>query len=217
MGKTAIILGATGLTGGILLQKTLEDPSYDQVRVFSRSPLKQNHPKLLSFIVDLLALEENREKFNADVVFCCIGTTKAKTPNTKQYRDIDYGIPLSAAQLCVENKIDSFIVISAMGANISSTVFYNRTKGEMERDVLELGIKNTYILQPSLIGGKRAEKRLGERVAQFFMKGLGVFIPAKYKMIAPTDIVLCMQWLATNSYENSRIENDIIRKLARQL
>ena len=97
--KTAILLGATGLTGGILLQKLLKDPTYGKVILFSRSPVAVKDEKIEEHLIDLFKLEEYGELFNGDVVFCCIGTTKSKTPNEETYRKIDYGIPVAAAKV----------------------------------------------------------------------------------------------------------------------
>jgi uncharacterized protein YbjT (DUF2867 family) len=143
--KTAIILGATGLTGGILLQKLIEDPRYSKIKLFSRSRVAVKDQKIEEHLVDLFKLEDHKEIFTADEVFCCVGTTKAKTPDEETYRKIDYGIPVTAAVLTAENKIPVFAVISALGADAGSKIFYNRTKGEMERDVLKQQIeKHTY-------------------------------------------------------------------------
>ena len=81
MAKTAIIIGATGLTGGILLQGLLEDKRYQKIKLFSRKSCNIKHPKIEEYLVDLFELEKQQHLFIADEVFCCIGTTKAKTPN----------------------------------------------------------------------------------------------------------------------------------------
>lgn len=220
MNKTAIILGATGLTGGILLERLLKDDAYGKVKAFARRPLRKEHPKLEVYIVDLLELEKHQEDFKADVVFCCIGTTAAKTPDREAYRKIDYGIPMTAAVLCVQNKIDTFIVISALGANANSRIFYNRVKGEMETDVLKQEIKRTYILQPSLIGGSRDEKRSGELMAKQLMKVVNRVMAGplkKYRSIHPETIALAMVWLAENDYKTHRIESDKIKEIAERI
>ena len=220
MAKTAIILGATGLTGNILLHKLLESSDYKLITLFSRSTCGIVHPKIKEHIIDLFKLNQYREQFNADVVFCCIGTTKAKTPNRDLYLKIDYGIPKTAAKLCAENNINTFIVISALGANKNSKIFYNRTKGEMEAVVLNMGIENTYILQPSLISGKRKESRFGELIGKYLMIILNPLLIGclkKYQSINPKTIASCMMWLANNKYNSSRIESDNIKKLAIKL
>jgi uncharacterized protein YbjT (DUF2867 family) len=214
MKKTAIILGATGLTGGALLQLLLADPEFEKICLFSRRATGISHPKITEYITDLFALEKEEKAFQGNVVFCCIGTTKAKTPDKEKYRKIDFGIPVSAARLCKHNGIETFMVISAMGANPNSSIFYNRTKGEMEREVLQAHIPNTYILQPSLIGGKRQERRLGEQIAKIFMKVFGFLVPEKYKMIAPETIAKAMQVLSKGGYRGNRISSDRIMKIA---
>ena len=125
-GKKALVLGATGLVGGYLLQDLVEDESYSEIRVLSRRPLEMDHPKVVVTIGNLFDLDGYKELFNVDQVFCCIGTTRAKTPDKQEYRDIDYGIPVKAAQLAKDCDASVFAVISAMGANPDSKVFYNR-------------------------------------------------------------------------------------------
>ncbi|WP_313112735.1 NAD(P)H-binding protein [Aequorivita sediminis] len=213
MKKTAIILGATGLTGGILLEKLLEDDTYDKIKLFSRSSVGINSPKIEEFIIDMFQLETHSETFKADVVFCCIGTTKSKTPNKDTYKKIDYGIPVAAAKLAKQNDIKTFIVISALGASENSNVFYNKTKGEMQRDVLLQKIKNTYILQPSLIVGDRNESRFGENLAEVFMKVFGFLIPAKYKMIEAETIAEAMRVLSKDGYSEKIITSEKIKEI----
>ena len=153
--KTAIILGATGLTGSILLRKLIEDDRYRKIKVFTRNHVKFKHEKIEEYLIDLFELDQFHNLFTADEVYCCIGTTKQKTPDKELYRKVDFCIPATAAKLSQKNKIETFQVISAMGANENSRIFYNRIKGEMEGAVMERHISNTYILRPSLIGGER--------------------------------------------------------------
>lgn len=216
MSKTAIILGATGLTGSLLLEQLLIDSRYHKIKLFSRTSCELKHDKIEEHLIDLLDLTAYKSIFKADEVFCCIGTTKAKTPNEEQYLEIDYGIPVMAAQLCKKNNIQTFVVISALGADKQSTIFYNRTKGRMEEAILLENIKNTYILQPSLIGGDRNEKRLGEYIAKLFMKLINPLMfgsLSKYKSIHPLTIAKSMVILANGSHPPGRIISDEIKKL----
>ena len=164
MGKTAIIIGASGLTGSILLEKILIDDRYETIKLFSRKKIEGLPLKVIQHTGNLLELERFKVEFTGDEVYCCIGTTTKKTPDKTIYKAIDYGIPVAAAKLSKENSIKTFVVVSALGANAKSSIFYNKTKGEMERDVLAQNIVNTYILQPSIIGGNRKEKRIGEKL-----------------------------------------------------
>lgn len=212
--KTAIVLGATGLTGSLLLKKLIQDDRYSQIRLFSRSTVGFSHPKIKEFLGDILQLEGFKSDFLADEVYCCIGTTRAKTPDPEMYKRIDFGIPVSAAELCRANHIPTFMVVSAMGADPKSRIAYNRLKGRMEESVTKNRIPKTHILRPSLIVGERAEKRFGERVAGTILK---VFDPLlvgswkKYRSIKADTIAEAMIWLANNDYNGVYIESDGIK------
>jgi uncharacterized protein YbjT (DUF2867 family) len=216
--KTAIILGATGLTGSILLERLIADENYKTIILFSRNKTKFTSPKIKEYIIDLLELEKYASDFIADEVYCCIGTTTAKTKNKATYKSIDYGIPVTAAKLAKQNNSTAFLVMSSMGADAESKLFYNRTKGEMERDVLKEHINNTFILRPSLIGGERTEFRFGEKLGKLIMS---VFNPIllgglkKYKMIHPKKIAMCMHILATNPKKQSIFNSDEIENFSK--
>ncbi len=214
MKKIAILIGATGLTGGILMDNLLEDSNYEKIILFSRRSVEKDHPKIEEHLIDLFALENYKELFKADVIFCCVGSTKKKTPDDNVYRKVDYGIPVAAAKLAKENGIETFIVVSALGADSKSKVFYNRIKGEMERDVLNEIIPYTYILQPSLIVGERAEKRFAEDIASFFMKIFDVLVPGRYKFIYAKTIAKAMQIVAQEGYSEVVIPSKEIKEIA---
>ncbi|MFA9370104.1 MAG: NAD(P)H-binding protein [Labilibaculum antarcticum] len=220
MGKTAIILGASGLTGKLLLNRLLEDEAYVRVKIFTRRSLGLVHPKLKEFIGDLLSLEEFKKDFTGDEVFCCIGTTAKKTKDKVLYRKIDFGIPATAASLAKANGIKNFLVISALGANSESNIFYNKTKGEMEQAVLSQEIANTYILRPSLINGKRDEDRLGEKIGAIIMKVLGPFLLGKWKIyraIEAETIANALHALAQAKPDYKIIESDKIQEIGAYL
>lgn len=219
MKKTAIILGATGLTGGILLQKLIQDNRYKTIKLFSRSKIDGLPNKVDQHIGNLLTLDQFKNEFTADEVYCCIGTTAKKTPDKSKYKAIDYGIPVAAAKLSKENGIKTFIVVSAMGANKKSSVFYNRTKGEMEQGVLDQGIQKTAILRPSLIGGDRDERRVLEKIGLVVFKIIQpLFIGPlkKYKIVNADCIAQAMLNIAnTTSNTNVIITSDDIKQLSK--
>ncbi|MAN59620.1 MAG: nucleoside-diphosphate sugar epimerase [Flavobacteriaceae bacterium] len=216
MGKTAIVLGATGLVGGHVVRQLIRDSDVERIKIFGRNAAGINHPKVEEFLLDLFQLETYAQKFTGDVVFCCVGTTKAKTPDKETYRRIDYGIPVTAAQLAAANDIETFVVVSSLGANVSSSIFYNRTKGEMERDVLTIQIPRTYVVQPSLIGGNRSEKRTGERLAQRFSEIFGFLLPRKYKMIHAETIAKAMLKLWKTGAATGRIPSHELKRIAEE-
>ena len=214
--KTAIVLGATGLTGGLLVDSLIDNDAYRLIKLFSRRPSGNSSPKVREFVGDVLQLEQFKDDFFGDEVFVCVGTTSAKTRDRSVYRDIDFGIPVSAARLAVENKIPVFMVISALGSNAGSRVFYNRTKGEMEQAVLEQELPHTFILRPSLIVGNREERRMGESAAEVLLKILQVFLRGnlkKYKAINAESIAAAMIELAGSLPDKQIIESDLIQKL----
>lgn len=219
MKKTAIILGATGLTGSYLLQKLIEDERYDSIKLFSRSKLENLQNKVTQHIGDLLDLKAFKADFKADEVYCCIGTTTKKTPDITLYKQIDYGIPVAAATLSKENNIPTFMVISAMGANKNSSVFYNKTKGEMEQDVLDQNITNTYVLRPSLIGGERQERRLLEKIGLAIFQVIEPLFIGKlkqYKIINAETIAEAMINLAnSNHYTEVIITSNEIKQISK--
>lgn len=217
MGKKAIILGATGLTGGHLLNLLLDHAAYEKVIVFGRSSVGFEHPKLQEHVTDLFALRDQHPHFHADEVYCCIGTTKAKTPDKETYKKIDYGIPLTAAKLCELNSIKTLVVISALGANANSSIFYNRLKGEMEQEVQKTHTGHTYFVQPALISGDREENRTGEWLFKQLFKGLNFLLVGplkKYRSIHPEQIAKAMICLGNSDLKPGTYENDLLIDLA---
>lgn len=217
MKKTAILLGATGLTGGILLDQLIKDERYQSIKLFSRSKIEGLPSKVTQFIGDLLNLEQFKNDFTGDQVLCCIGTTKAKTPDKDLYKKIDYGIPVSAAKLAKANGIETFLVISALGADAKSSVFYNKTKGEMERDVLKQDLKRTFIFQPSLIGGNREESRTLEDIGKAIFKIIQPLFFGKlkkYKITDPKNMAKAMINIANSaSHGDVIITSDDIKRI----
>ncbi|MDC1197950.1 nucleoside-diphosphate sugar epimerase [Algibacter sp.] len=217
MKKTAIILGASGLTGSSLLQKLIEDERYEKIKLFSRSNIEGLPNKVEQFIGDLLKLEQFKSEFIADDVYCCIGTTAKKTPDKTLYKMIDFGIPIAAAKLSKANNALTFLVISAMGANKNSSVFYNKTKGEMEYEVLQQNLKNTRILRPSIISGNRNERRTLEKIVLKLFKVIQPLFFGKlktYKIVNAETIAQVMIHLAnTKNHSEVIITSDHINRL----
>ncbi len=217
MKKTAIILGASGLTGSILLNKLLNDDRYDLIKLFSRKRIDGLPSKVIQYVGDLLTIEIFKKDFTGNHVFCCIGTTSKKTSDKITYKAIDYGIPVAAASLAKTNKIKTFVVVSSIGANSKSNVFYTKTKGEMELGVLSKNIEYTYILRPSIINGNRKEQRLGEKMGLIVFK---IFQPLflgklnKYKITEAYHIAQAMINLANSNSQKQIITSNKIKQIA---
>jgi len=219
MKKTAIIIGASGLTGNLLLQLLINDQRYETIKLFGRKKIEGLPSKVKQYTGNLFELENFKTEFTANEVYCCIGTTAKKTPDKSVYKAIDYGIPVNAAKLAKENNINTFVVVSALGANADSSIFYSKTKGEMERDVLQQNIKNTYILQPSIIGGNRKETRIGEKFGLVIFKLFQPFFIGKLKKYSLTeaeDIAQAMINLANSTSIKTKITSDQITKISKK-
>ena len=218
MGKTAIILGATGLTGKHLLTILLQDDDYNEIKYFGRSSLQFSHPKLTEHVVNLFDINQYANEFTGDVVFCCIGTTSAKTPDYELYQKIDKGIPLDIADLCEENGISTLMVMSSMGAHPDSAIEYSRIKGEMEEEVALRDIKRIFFIEPSMIGGKREEVRLAESVGKLMMAIIDPILVgpfARFKMIEPEEIAKAMLLLDKEGYHKMQVESNELLQLSK--
>jgi hypothetical protein len=214
---TAIIIGATGLTGNILLSQLLEDKRYAKVVTLSRKRIDNKNPKHHNHLADLFDPSTYKEFLKGDHLFICTGTTKAKTPNKEEYYKIEHDLPLGVATVAKENGVRKIIAISALGANPNSNISYNRGKGEMERDLEALGFEENYFVQPALIGGKRNEKRAFESAWKKFQKLIDPLLSGalkKYRTIEPETIASAMIYIAINAYDKNRIESDELKKIA---
>lgn len=162
--KSAILFGASGLVGSSLLDQLLDHPAYDKIIIVVRKPLPIKHPKLLMLIGDYASLPDLKDQIRADEVFITLGATKKKTPDQNEYYRVDHDYPVLAARIAKENGARSVLLVSAIGANANSKIFYVRTKGEVEADIIALGFEHTYIFRPSMLVGERKESRPAERL-----------------------------------------------------
>jgi uncharacterized protein YbjT (DUF2867 family) len=170
--RTALIAGASGLVGGFLLQQLLAAPEYDRVVAVGRRPLAVTHPKLTQVTVDFAGLDKVAADLRCDDGFCCLGTTIRQARSTGSgragsqagFRAVDQAAVLAFAWAARRNGAQRFFVVSALGANARSRVFYNRVKGETEEALAVLAFSTLGIFRPSLLLGPRAESRLGERL-----------------------------------------------------
>lgn len=215
MAKTAIVFGATGLIGSQLLPLLFNDPAYDLVQVFTRRSLGIVNAKLEEVITDFKDLDALRKQVKGDVVFNCLGTTINTAGSEAAFRRIDFELVRWSAVAANENNVPQFLVVSSMGANPDSRIFYNRTKGEMEKAVSALDFKQCVIMRPSMLYGPRKEFRFGERIGQFFMFLFWLLIPAKYKPVHAQTVARAMVQLANEGTQNGVVENDRIRKIGK--
>ncbi|MCC7402276.1 MAG: NAD(P)H-binding protein [Chitinophagaceae bacterium] len=207
MSKTATLVGASGLIGSHLLQLLLDDPYFDTVKILVRRSLPLTHPKLERKLVDfndndslLVAID------NSDVLFCSVGTTQKKVKGDKDaYRKVDYDIPLKMARFCKLSGCETFILVSAAGANNRSKNFYLKLKGEAEEAVRTAGIGSVYFMRPSVLLGKRKEFRLGEKIFTPLARAFSFLLPSKYKPVRAEDVAKAMIAAAKKAEEGVHV------------
>jgi uncharacterized protein YbjT (DUF2867 family) len=169
LAKKAIIAGASGLIGSNLLQILLDGNHYGQVLILVRKELPVKHKKLTQLIVDFDKLDNYANEITGDVIFSCLGTTQAQTPDKTLYHKIDHDYPIKLAQLGLKNGVNQFHLVSAIGADAKSSTFYLKLKGETEEDITKVGISSLYIYQPSMLKGRKEKVRFGESLINGLM------------------------------------------------
>jgi uncharacterized protein YbjT (DUF2867 family) len=197
--KTALVLGASGLVGNYLLFKLLHSDRYGRVVSLVRRPLHYSHPKLEERVVDFDRLTP--DDVRADDVFCCLGTTIRQAGSQEAFRKVDYEYPLAVGRLARETGASQYLLVSALGADAKSGIFYSRTKGELEEELKRLDFNGLHIFRPSLLLGKRKQFRLGEeagKVLNFLFTPFTYLIPplAKYRGVQAGKVATAMLEIA---------------------
>lgn len=218
MSRTALLLGATGLIGGHCLELLLRDLAYERVITLGRRALPPTHPKLEQHVVDFDHLDAPAAVLRAHDVFCCLGTTIRKAGSEEAFRKVDFTYAYEAARLAASNRAEQYLLVSSMGANRASSIFYNRVKGEVEEAVSGLPFRGVVILRPSLVIGERSEFRFGERIAAPLMRAVSPLLLGplrRYRPIAARAVAIAMICLAKERQPGVRIvESDRIARLA---
>ena len=183
--RSVLLAGATGLVGRECLRLLLPDAAYDRIVVVARRPLSPDvrSPKLETHVIDFDHLREHDELFRVDAIICALGTTIRQAGSRTRFRTIDYEYPLAFATRGLAQGSKHFLLVSALGANASSRIFYNRVKGELEDALRALGYARVTIVRPSLLLGPRAPMRLGEEVAKRVTRWLGPMVPRAYRPV----------------------------------
>jgi uncharacterized protein YbjT (DUF2867 family) len=211
--RRALLVGATGLVGSCLLQRLLDETTYSSVTVWARRPLALRGPGLKVETFDFERLAAH--KVEAEHVFCCLGTTMKQARSEQAFRRVDYDYPLALAKAAAQGGATRLLVVSALGANPESRIFYNRVKGEMEAAVAAAGVPRTIFFRPSLLTGHRDEVRIGERVGYVAGLVLGSLL-GKYRPIPADTVAAAMVNAALGSVPPGVVESEQIFKLAQK-
>jgi uncharacterized protein YbjT (DUF2867 family) len=195
--KTALVLGASGLIGSILTQMLLDSEAYRQVTILVRRPVDLAHPKLNQEVINFDRPDAG--KVRGDDVFCCLGTTIKVAGSKEAFYKVDATYPYELAKLARANGASQFLLVTAMGADARSILFYNRVKGEVEEKIAHLNYDSYSIFRPSLLLGDRKEVRPAEKMAQNFsgiLSALMVGPLKKYKPIEARKVAAAMRKVA---------------------
>ncbi|RYG00398.1 MAG: oxidoreductase [Chitinophagaceae bacterium] len=212
-----MLIGATGVIGADLLHKLLASESYTSVLAIARKPLEISNQKLKQLIINFDDLDKHQAEIIGDDVFCCLGTTAKQTPDKTIYRKIDYHYPLQIAKIALQHGAKSYHLVSAMGANPNSSIFYNKTKGEVERDLEKLNFDSIHIYRPSLLDGNRGEKRFAENTMNVIMRIINPLLVGsarKYRSIKIEKVASAMLKQASKNLKGNYVYlSDEIEKL----
>lgn len=191
---TAWLAGGSGLVGGALLRRLLADNAFDRIVSVGRRPLPVSDPKLVQVVGDLLGPFAWERLPPADVAFSCLGTTLGKAGSREAFRAVDHDAVLSFARAARASGAGAFLHVSSLGAKVGSRSFYAAVKGETERDVAAVGFPSVHALRPSILDGRRNERRPGEAIGLLLGRAiapiLGKYRPTPVEAVAATLVAL---------------------------
>lgn len=218
MPKTAVVAGSTGLVGNQLVQILAQSQEYEAVIALVRKGSNIIYDGVFTVEVDYQRLSDFAENLQADDVYCCLGTTMKKAGSKASFYLVDHTFPFELAKIAEKNKSTRYNIVTASGANSESLFYYNRVKGDVEKDIMKLNIPNINIFRPSLLLGNRSEKRVGEQVGAVLAKLINPLLLGRlrrYRAINGADVAKAMY--RVNQLDTSGIhiyESDKIQEIS---
>jgi uncharacterized protein YbjT (DUF2867 family) len=200
-GRSVLLAGVTGLVGTELLDQLKADASVTRIVLIARRPLPMLDPRIESHVVDFDALESHADLFAVDQIICALGTTMKQAGSKAAFRRVDLEYPLAMSKLGLARGARHFLLVSALGADVESRVFYNRVKGELEDALRPFGYRSVTIVRPSLLLGKRKEFRPFERLAMI----VGEIVPGRYRPVRARDVARALVSAARTDEPGLRI------------
>jgi uncharacterized protein YbjT (DUF2867 family) len=192
--RTVLLAGATGLVGGLALQRLLDGTTFDQVVVVARRPPGRTHGRLRSIVTEFDALEA-RPPVPAAVALCALGTTIKKAGSQAAFRAVDRDAVVAFARWAHRGGARSFVLVSSVGAAPDAGNFYLRVKGEAEQAVAAIGYDRFVSLRPSMLLGPRAERRPLEALGQALFPALNPLLRggwSRYRSLAADTVAAAM-------------------------
>ena len=208
--KKALILGASGFVGSELLNQLLNNSVYSEITVVVRKSLNINNQKLKILIGDFNSMPKLIENISVDEIFIALGAIQNNKQSSNEFYQIEHDYPLIASKTVKQNGAKAVFLVTAAGANPNSKFKYVKTKGETERDIIALGFEHTHIFRPTMIVGKRKDKRPFEKIGMKVWKLIHpIFIGRQknYYEIDGKDIARAMNNAASRQAEKVKIYN----------
>ena len=178
MNLHAIVLGATGATGRELVKYLIKNPKLTKITIFTRKEIGIDDEKLIKHIIDFSCLENYKNIIKGDILFSALGTTLKDAGSKENQFLVDYTYQYEFAKIAAENGVSNYSLVSAQGANSSSSFFYPKIKGELEESIKKLNFNTIHIFQPSFLIRQKDLIRSGEKVAIsifLFLNKFGLF------------------------------------------
>ena len=211
--KIALLFGASGLVGSHLLNQLISNNNYSKIKLFVRSAIDLNDPKIEIIQTDFNNLENYREDIKGDDCFFCIGTTKKNSPDKNEYKRVELEVPKQIAQIAKSNFVNSFVFVSSGYADPKSSGDYLKFKGEVEEELKKLNFPKLGVMRPSFLLGDRKEKRVGEKIGIFIFKLMSPLLlgplkkmkPIHSEIVARSMIKVANEDLQKNTFESNEI------------
>jgi len=217
--RSALLIGATGLVGSRLLTRLLAHPEYERVTAWVRRPISLQIHKFSQTVVDFEQLQEQAPDCAVDDVYVALGTTIRDAGTQDAFRRVDHDYPVIIARIALRRGVKRFLMVSALGADARSRVFYSRVKGEAETDIRALGLSKVWFFRPSLLIGDRAQSRPGERAGIAIGKIVAPLMIGpmrRYRPVTADAVAAAMIYAATREVAPGVVESEEIARLARQ-
>lgn len=210
MSKTAIVIGATGLVGSAVVDHLASAAHISKIVTITRRVFEHVSEKVENHVIGFEQLGDYAELFCGDMLFSCLGTTIAKAGSIQAQRVIDLDYQAIAARLAVEQGVEHYLLVSSSGADVNSFSAYLKMKGELENRVQELPFPKISIFQPSLLLGKREDKRTAESFGSLLMPavcklpGLRRYRPIKGSQVAEKMVSVSAQ--QSSDFKNYKLD-----------
>ena len=183
-----LLLGATGLVGSRVLKLALANDAFSEVIAPTRKPLAPADRLVNPVASRLEELAPIVMSNKPDAVICALGTTQAKAGSKDAFRYVDYELPIAFGKAAHAAGVETYAMVTALGASANSMIFYSRTKGEVEREIRNIGFRSLTFCRPGLIGGERDEERSAEGTAMMLTRLLTPVLPKRFR-INPADVI----------------------------